>query len=455
MQNSLERGRAMKSRSALIIAGMLMMVSLSCIMFINPTVVPPAATSTTIRTTLTPTPTSSLLNQIMPTSIVSGGILFQDNFDNPRSGWDVETLTDGSLGYIDGQYDIMSKKDGTALFGVAYQSFTDTLINVDTFQISGPENNHDVYGVLCRATYATKLHAYAFVISGDGLYGISKITDDGSISLTTGSAQNLINQGNASNHLIVGCVGDHLILWVNGTQIADYHDSTYTKGDIGLLAETDDETAMEARFDNLMVTEPTTLTPVKNTVLFQDDFSDTSSDWSVYSNNGNKVGYIDNTYEIKASQKGLFVWGIGPWYQDDFTINVDANLISGPENNEAIYGVYCRFTGSPVDITNKDYGYGYAFLIKADGHYAIMKLSESNTIFLQAWTSSSAIREGETQNHLAVRCQGGDFSFTVNDVKLVELHDGEYRMGYFALMASTMGKIPTTVQFDNFVETTP
>jgi hypothetical protein len=232
----------MKSKSILILVSLLALVSLAaCSSGIGGGSSAPVA-NTIVVPTSTPASTSK--------------VLFQDDFSNTNSGWETGNYSGSTLSYLNGTYDIFSQDEGSILWGVANKSFTDLVIDVDATQVSGPDSNNNAYGVYCRRTGGDNSDAYAFFVSGDGYYAIAKITSGSFTYPVDWTSSDAINQGNAKNHLTASCVGDHLSLSVNGTQIADVHDSTYTSGDIALAAGSMETTGTEVQFDNLVVTEP-------------------------------------------------------------------------------------------------------------------------------------------------------------------------------------------------------
>ena len=105
---------------------------------------------------------------------------------------------------------------------------------MDVSKQNGPDDN--AYGVLCR--YQNPENFYYFLISSDGYGGIGQRVNGQLkiISSTDGKLDPLpsINQGDAANHLRVDCVGSNLTMFVNGDQVFQVTDGTFTSGSIGL-----------------------------------------------------------------------------------------------------------------------------------------------------------------------------------------------------------------------------
>ncbi len=101
-------------------------------------------------------------------------VLLQDDFSDPASGWEVGDYQEGSVGYKDGSYFVISTTNGSTMWGVANRSFTDTSVEVDATQISAASNNNNAYGIGCRIQ--SNDDGYYLRVSGDGYYSISKTT---------------------------------------------------------------------------------------------------------------------------------------------------------------------------------------------------------------------------------------------------------------------------------------
>jgi hypothetical protein len=108
---------------------------------------------------------------------------------------------------------------------------------------------------MCRVQ-GDELSGYALRISGDGYSSIARFVDGNPEALVEWSGSEAVRQGNATNRLRVVCDGDYLALFVNGELVAEARDTTFTDGDIALMATTFQPEATEVHFDNLVVTHP-------------------------------------------------------------------------------------------------------------------------------------------------------------------------------------------------------
>ncbi len=183
--------------------------------------------------------------------------LFQDDFSSVNSGWDRATNEYGTTDYADGGYRINIIQTDSFFFANPYKTFqNDVRIEVDATKTGGPDDN--AFGIQCR--YQDVDNYYYFYISSDGYTGIG-IDKAGTKTIISASDGNLvsdsnINQGAAMNHLRADCVGSDLTLYVNGTQVASATDSSFTKGDVGLIAKTFSVAGTDILFDNFFVYKP-------------------------------------------------------------------------------------------------------------------------------------------------------------------------------------------------------
>jgi hypothetical protein len=178
-------------------------------------------------------------------------VLFEDDFSDPDSGWEVSEYENGNVGYSDGGYAVTSLGDGWWIMGLANRSFDDLVIEVDATQISAPDNNNNGYGIVCRVQ--PNGDGYLLGISGDGFYSIYEIMDGEFEALVEWAESDVIYQRNATNRIRAVCDGSDLALFVNGELLAEANDSTFIEGDIGLTATSYEDEPTEIHFDNLVV----------------------------------------------------------------------------------------------------------------------------------------------------------------------------------------------------------
>jgi hypothetical protein len=194
--------------------------------------------------------TASLTEYIVP----SGGVLYQEKFDNAKGGWGEYNGEAGVAGYSNGAYHIFAKAANVNLWAHAGLDFATVRIEADAFAPSGPPENR--MGVTCRMQ--DDQNFYFFVISADGYYGIGKVKA-GAWSLLNGEQMQpnaAIHSGTQVNHLRADCIGNLLILYVNDLLVGSALDTDFTSGDVGVLAGTFATPGADVYFDNFVVYKP-------------------------------------------------------------------------------------------------------------------------------------------------------------------------------------------------------
>ena len=189
------------------------------------------------------------------------GVLFQDDFSNPNSGWDSHSGADVATDYDAGQYLIAISDPGVDVWGRPGLDLTDVAFSASTQYVAGPANNE--YGLICRYQRGGdgKNSFYFFLVSSDGYFALGKVIQDvrSILSPSQGSFQPtnaLLPAQDGVNQLEAVCQGDHLSMSVNGTPVGDFTDSDLLHGDIGLVAGTFDEGGVRMHFDDVLVRKP-------------------------------------------------------------------------------------------------------------------------------------------------------------------------------------------------------
>jgi hypothetical protein len=197
--------------------------------------------------------------------VTEGDTLLSVTFDTPGD-WEAGLYPadaeepNSSLTVADGHYriDHRAERSNSFTWGTGGDVYENTIVEVDTAQIS--ENEDNLYGVACRlvpdndAQDASAQSGYAFLISGDGYYGIADLSSRSLTFLLEWHQSDAIKQGRAQNTIRAVCVDDYLALYVNDTFLGEVTDATYRRaGQIGLIAGTSSEATVSVTFDNLTV----------------------------------------------------------------------------------------------------------------------------------------------------------------------------------------------------------
>ncbi len=188
-------------------------------------------------------------------AVAPGGVIYQDDFSDPTSGWPRLTDPSGSMDYDqNGSYQMTVNNAGYDLWAVSGYSYQDLKVEVEAKRLEGPDQNR--YGLVCR--YIDPQNFYFFVVSSDGYEAIGKMKQ---------GVQSLLEQdmmvystsivpGDGPNHLRFDCIGEELTGYANGQAIASTTDGDFKQGDAGLIAGSFDQPGVKINFDNFIVYKP-------------------------------------------------------------------------------------------------------------------------------------------------------------------------------------------------------
>ena len=208
------------------------------------------------------------------------GVLVEDDFSDPASGWTENDDAEALLAYADGGYRILLKAPppGDARFRLGSPDDPATveavLVEADVTQRAGPDDTgqgdpYEFHGVACWAAEDSGGigSGYKFVLTPQGHYGIVKDdqSDDGLVTLAEGDTE--FDGYGATNRIRAECGprrdgSTPLVLHVNGSKVAQAVDDAGPDrfAAIGLTAESS-EAGTDIFFDNVLVTDPSVRRP--------------------------------------------------------------------------------------------------------------------------------------------------------------------------------------------------
>lgn len=212
-----------------------------------------ASSSITAFSTDLPTATPT---QVIPTPVPFTKVLFKDDFSSSSSGWPRARNPKYTLEYKGGQYHVQINEQGQGqeVTRTGERNYSDASIEVDVQQAAGPSDG--LMGVTCRND--NNGNFYSFEISQGGTYGIYKYSNDNGDALDEETLEpNSIHQKDV-NHIEGVCQGDTLTLLVNGQVLSQVQDSSYAKGELGMLVRTGSsgDAGEDVVFSHLLVKAP-------------------------------------------------------------------------------------------------------------------------------------------------------------------------------------------------------
>ena len=187
--------------------------------------------------------------------------------------------------------------------------------------------------------------------------------------------------------------------------------------------------------------------PDASGILFQDDFSSTSSGWTdLYRDDTGMTDYDQGGFRIQVLESNFDYWANPGLYFTDTVIEVDAAKIDGPEDND--FGLICRYS----NLENF-----YFLILTSDGYYGIGKYTdgEQQLINTEELGQTDKILPGNATNQIKAECVGSTLRLYANGSLVHEVSDTDHTAGDVGVIAGTFDEPGTDILFDNFVVTTP
>lgn len=193
---------------------------------------------------------NSSLSDIPLKTFPASGILFQDDFNDPNSGWQQYSNDTAESKYENGELSLLVKlqKWGSWVTNQKAGKFGDMVLEADARLFSGPHQSS--YGLVFR--WQNDNNFYRFLISGAGEYSIQKRANGIVFTPQKFTKSAFINQGETANHLKVVCKGSKIEVYCNGHPLAAIDDNSFSEGLIGVDVNTMEGPAC-AHFDNVTV----------------------------------------------------------------------------------------------------------------------------------------------------------------------------------------------------------
>jgi hypothetical protein len=190
-----------------------------------------------------------------PTEAISapGALLYEDDFEDPESGWDVYNDGDTLAIYSGGEYRLAVYQENYVTWAGPEPGLdlSDFVMEAEARLVEGPLDNN--LGLLVRYQEDNE-HFYWFQISSDGYFSVDLWEEGKWTSLVPWEASPAIQQGlNATNRLRLVCRGSEFQFYVNDSLLTTLVEDTYRTGNIGLAIGTFDEPGVVAHFDNVQV----------------------------------------------------------------------------------------------------------------------------------------------------------------------------------------------------------
>jgi S1-C subfamily serine protease len=177
--------------------------------------------------------------------------------------------------------------------------------------------------------------------------------------------------------------------------------------------------------------------PESGGVLRSDDFSDSSSGWTVQTDTDGSVGYSGGSYVINVTSPKMLISGTANYEASNIVVDISAQVIKSTGKGD--FGVICR---------QQSDGSYYALEVSEDGYAAIWKNNSGRINMLVDWEYFQEL-EGSSVKNLTAACIGDQLGLGVDGKLLISTSDTDYQIGDTGLIAGTWDKAGLVVSFDN------
>lgn len=178
-------------------------------------------------------------------------LVYEDDFEDPESGWAISSSAEGAVDYQGGYYTISINETSFMYWSTLDYSYPSVNLRVEA-QVLSSVGDGD-FGLLCGVQDDGNFTVLD--VSEDGYYSIWKYVDGEFVSLIEWTRSDLLLRGGKLS-LEGICSQEGLVLAVNGYKLAEYDDPDYRPGLVGMIAGTYDTGNFLVGFDNFSLSIP-------------------------------------------------------------------------------------------------------------------------------------------------------------------------------------------------------
>ena len=392
---------------------------------------------------------------------------YQDDFENPASGWDtVGDDTSGETNYSGGRYALtLARSNGTLFNCIAGGDssdpspyYSDFVLELDT-RLAYSGRRADTY---IRFRESPGQHNHEIMLRSDGGFVEMLRSVDDAWTSPLATAPGTINTGQDWNHIVIVARGPEIAVIANDNHILYWRDDEYPdygwSGSVLLGACHNETVGMQAEWDNLRIWDISNLPvsvltpqaeqarafaePILKAIAdhkpdFEDDFSTANKGWRWTQPGGSNVPIKDGVLSISTTHPDPDNWVTHELFTaPDFALQLDFRPKTVLQNAGVGFG-FRDANGPP--------GYGLEFYpdtstwgawcVGCDGN---VELGGGNTdeVKMGMWTK------------LLIVARGTEFAIYLNDKPLTYFSDDTLPRGLIKIGMNSRGH-DTAVEFDN------
>ena len=172
-------------------------------------------------------------------------------------------------------------------------------------------------------------------------------------------------------------------------------------------------------------------------IIYQDDFSHSTSRWHISQENPGSVQIKDEQLVLQISWSYNLSWATVDYAYEGMSINTKAHVLAGSGDGD--FGLVCGVL---------DEQHFTVLEVSEDGYFSIWKRDGSQTHTLVDWTYAEVIAAGGTLQ-LSAECSSESLKLAVNNRLLAEVVDLQFTPGAVGIIGGTLSGSNLSVGFDD------
>ena len=191
----------------------------------------------------------ALVEELSPAELAAGAS-FSDDFEDPTSGWPIETYETHALNYIEGVYKCTVANPGLIVVSPLEQEVKNFEATVEVFPAAVPGDSR--FGLIFRIEESS--HYYGLMLEGRGRFNLLRF--GGAEPEPLAEWHSLEDMGlelTEVETIGVRADGSTLTAYVNGVEAFTVEDDAYDAGFIGFRLVSGSRGGLDVAFDNLEV----------------------------------------------------------------------------------------------------------------------------------------------------------------------------------------------------------
>jgi formylglycine-generating enzyme required for sulfatase activity/tRNA A-37 threonylcarbamoyl transferase component Bud32 len=379
-----------------------------------------------------------VIAQVAKAAALPPGVLFQDEFSDPASGWPIGEEDHYHFGYHPAAFyhlEVSAPNDSLTIFrGLNFGDFTAEIKAL--VDHTDTQTGDFRYGVAVRRSDE---RYYAFTISPrTQKWQALKHAPDGWQVLAEGSNDS-IRGLTAADTLRVDATGSQFTFYINGQNVTQVSDSDYASGDVGFIVETFDESLVHIHYASLTVEE---VVAPPGGFRSQDDFKDPTSGWPTLNQDNSHYGYHPpDYYHVEISRPNDSTTVFKDPSLSDVVVETQVFVDHTDTNSGNFrYGLAVRGAGG-------DQYYAFAVSPRA-GTWYVLKHTPAGLEELATGTSNS-LRGLSANDTLRVEARGSAFTFSINGQEVTHVTDSDYSSGQVGFFVETFDESLAHVHYDS------